>query len=196
VLAIACVGISLSLDGTGRQDAANAAAISPPASLTLAVPLSSQIPASGTKLEQVSSSSSDQGTEAYLYPAAPSGSEISASQASSDALAIDNGPTLQVTQTVLASVTLPSTIPTPSDTAPSGETDQPIIRQEMWIIVVTSPTPTLIPMGCVGALGSGTTATSTSQPNCPEQSYTEDVMFLSAISGKFEAGYFSNVPTS
>jgi hypothetical protein len=73
----------------------------------------------------------------YLDPATSVTGMISQAEAGADALAIDNGPGLSVTNAVLASVTLPSDVP------PAGVTPSPsaVIGTTAWVVTVTSPAP-------------------------------------------------------
>jgi len=114
---------------------------------------------------------------AYLKPATPPNTAISAAEASSDALSLDNGPGLSVTNAVFASVTLPGSIP-PAGVAPAPTA---VIGMSAWVVTVSSPTPGDMPGACAGA-----TETCT-----PDETATANILILNPTNGAMLGGFFT-----
>jgi hypothetical protein len=114
--------------------------------------------------------------EAFLHRAsAPP--VISQAQAEADALQIDNAPGLQVSSATYANVTVAADVSPPG--GPPLSSPSLVVDRNVWVVVVTAPSPVGIPMGC------------TSAGQCPEAQVSNDTLLLDPVTGTLLYGFFS-----
>lgn len=113
--------------------------------------------------------------QAYLRPAS-STSGITRAQAGASALRIDDAPGLSVSSATYANVTIPADVlPARLPVSPSA-----VVGRDVWVVVVASPDPVAIPLGCQSSVA-----------RCGTAVVSSDTLLLDSATGNLLYGFFS-----